>query len=321
MNYSLRKLYAVVGISKQAVHRYQQAQSAYWHAVEGLLLAVDALRAEHGGCGLDKMYRTLQPSFLGRDRFIELLQELGYGLRRKVRLHRTTYASIFRYQNLIEGILVYDINQVWQTDITYIEAQDRFYYAIFIIDIYSKRIIAHQLSDHMFAAANLTALKKAFKVRKANCFPNLIHHSDRGSQYGANAYTELLRKAQISISMGKKAQENAYAERVNGTIKNEYLDFKYLSSFSQVNRELNKAVKHYNNKRIHDHLPNDYSPIQFEKHLDEQKTPHRPFIIVHAFDRPDYKEAKSRKKATLNLMEKNDWQNNCPLLHNPIFFT
>lgn len=320
MNYSLQALYCVVGVSKQAVHGYQARQTLYWRAVAGLLLAVDDLREEHGGCGLEKMYRSLQPAFLGRDRFISLLQELGYGLKRKARPHRTTYSGIFRYDNLITGLLVDGINQVWQTDITYIQAGERFYYAIFIIDIYSKRIIAHQLSDNMYATANLAALKKAFKVRKARCFPSLIHHSDRGSQYGAKLYTDFLLEAQISISMGKKAQENAYAERVNGTIKNEYLDFKSLSSFNDVNRELNRAVKHYNNDRIHNHLPHDFSPIQFEEYLHSQNPPERPFIIIHAFDRPTFPEAKSRKKATLNRMEKNEGHNTCPLINNPIFF-
>lgn len=320
MSYSLNALYSTVGISKQAVHGYQARQITYWRAVEGLLSAVDALLEEHGGCGLEKMYRSLQPDFLGRDRFISLLQELGYGLKRKVRPHRTTYSSIFRYENLITGLLVDGINQVWQTDITYIQAGQRFYYAIFIIDIYSKRIIAHQLSDNMYATANLAALKKAFKVRKSSCFPNLIHHSDRGSQYGAKSYTDALLAAQISISMGKKAQENAYAERVNGTIKNEYLDFKFLSSFNDVNRELNRVVKHYNNTRIHNHLPHNYSPIQFEEYINSQNPDTRPFIIIHAFDRPTFLEAKSRKKATLNLMEKNEGHNYCPLINNPIFF-
>lgn len=320
MSYSLNALYVVVGTSKQAVHAYRNRQASYCRAVAGLLLAVDALREEHGGCGLEKMYRSLQPDFLGRDRFISLLQELGYGLKRKIRPYRTTYSSIFRYKNLITGLLVDGINQVWQTDITYIEAGEQFYYAIFIIDIYSKRIIAHQLSDNMYAKANLTALKKAFKVRKARCFPNLIHHSDRGSQYGAKLYTDALLAAQISISMGKKAQENAYAERINGTIKNEYLGFKSLSSFNDVNRELNRAVKHYNNDRIHNHLPHNYSPIQFEEYLHSQNPTARPFIIIHAFDRPNFLEAKSRKKATLNLMEKNDRTSTCPLINNPIYF-
>jgi putative transposase len=238
MSYSLNKLYAVVGISKQAVHGYAERQLAFMKAVEGLRLAVDAYLEDHGGCGLTKLYWTLQPAFLGRDRFIELFQSLGYGFKLKRSPKRTTYSGIFSYQNLIEGLLVTDINQVWQTDITYILAKDRYYYAVFIIDVYSKRILGYQVSNHMYTTANLKALKKSFKVRKASHFPNLIHHSDRGSQYGAKLYTEALSKANIHISMGRSAQENAYAERVNGIIKNEYLTFNSLATFKDVKREL-----------------------------------------------------------------------------------
>jgi putative transposase len=320
MSYSLNKLYAVVGISKQAVHGYAERQLAFMKAVEGLRLAVDAYLEDHGGCGLTKLYWTLQPAFLGRDRFIELFQSLGYGFKLKRSPKRTTYSGIFSYQNLIEGLLVTDINQVWQTDITYILAKDRYYYAVFIIDVYSKRILGYQVSNHMYTTANLKALKKSFKVRKASHFPNLIHHSDRGSQYGAKLYTEALSKANIHISMGRSAQENAYAERVNGIIKNEYLTFNSLATFNDVKRELNKAVKHYNNCRIHNHLPNRFSPLQFERYLQEQKSTDRPFIIIHAYDRLDYQEVKQNKLTTFNQMEKNFGELSAPLLTNPIFF-
>ena len=141
MTYSLNQLYQVVGISKQAVHAYGQKQARFALKLDSLLIEVDRLRSIHGGCGLEKIYRTLQPDFLGRDRFIGLLQRLGYGLKSQPKPSRTTYSSIFRYHNLIEGLLVDDINRVWQSDITYIYAHKQYYYAIFILDIYSKRIL------------------------------------------------------------------------------------------------------------------------------------------------------------------------------------
>jgi len=283
-------------------------------------VAVDELREDHGGCGLEKIYRTLRPDFLGRDRFIALFQELGYGLKRRPKGFKTTFSSVFRYDNLIEGRLLYDIDQLWQSDITYIRVGEEFYYAIFIIDVYSKRILSHLLSDHMFATANLKALKAAFKARKKQHFPQLIHHSDRGSQYGAKCYTTALEAAQVAISMGKKAQENAYAEKVNGTIKNEYLAYRTFTSFKQLKRELSKAVNHYNQGRIHNHLPHDQSPLQFEQALRRNPERNRPFIIVHAQDRPQYLWVKNNKLTTFNSMEKNAFFGVCPLTHNHIFF-
>jgi transposase InsO family protein len=320
MTYSLNALYTIVGITKQAVDAHSKRQASFWIQMECLLLEVDRLREIHGGCGLEKMYRTLRPDFVGRDRFIAILQQLGYGLKRKRSGIRTTFSSIYRYKNLIEGLLVYNINQVWQSDITYIFANGSYYYATFIVDVYSKRILGYQVSDHMYTTANIAALKQAFKVRGEDSLQGLIHHSDRGSQYGANDYVSMLLEAGAAISMGKKAQENAYAERVNGIIKNEYLAFKTLSTFQDVKREVRKAVLHYNNHRIHNHLPNDMTPNQFEEQLKIDFNVLRPFIIIHSMDRPDYHEAKSRKKPTLINMEKNTTFGQCPLVNNHYFF-
>lgn len=321
MSFSLNSLYSVVGISKQAVWAQAQREALLAPQLDALLMEVDRLLEEHGGCGLDKMYRTLQPDFLGRDRFISLMQELGYGRKAMKNPCRTTYAGHIRYPNLIEGLLVYGPNQVWQSDITYIRVGDAFYYAVFLIDIYTKRIVGFQVSDHMLAEANLAALQQAFKLRRGVPLNGLIHHSDRGSQYGAHLYTNVLKAQGIAISMGLHAQGNAYAERVNGTIKNEYLAYKSVTTFERLKREVAKAVKHYNEKRLHDSLPGRFTPVTFESYLAHQEMPQRPFIVVHAYDRPHYKAAKACKMPHLNLTEKNVLSGICPLLNNPFFFT
>ena len=82
MRYSLNQLYQSIGISKQAIHRYEQRQELFDQQVKQLLVEADELRAEHPGCGVEKMYYTLKPSFIGRDRFIELFMDLGFRLRR-----------------------------------------------------------------------------------------------------------------------------------------------------------------------------------------------------------------------------------------------
>lgn len=320
MSGSLSSLYRQLGISKQAVWAYARRASELAARLESLLIEADRLREVHGGCGLEKMYRTLKPDWIGRDRFITLLQEFGYGLKLRKSPSRTTYAGIFRYPNLIEGLMVFDINQVWQSDITYIRLGDQFYYAVFIIDIYSKRIVGFELSDHMYTSANLAALRMALRLRKDRQLDQLIHHSDRGSQYGAKAYTQALNAQSIRVSMGTKAQGNAYAERVNGTLKNEYLQYKSPANFDQLKRELSKAVKHYNRIRIHNHLPDDMSPIAFEQRINDKPEANRPFIIVHAYHRPDYNRVKSQKLITLIDMEKNAVKGICPLINNHYFF-
>lgn len=256
----MNQLYSCVGITKQAVHQYEIRQQELDSKVCLLICEVDKLRSEHPGCGVEKMYYTLMPDFIGRDRFVELFMKLGYRIKRNKNYRKTTYASKHsKYVNLIEGLLVHSPNQVWQSDITYIRLAGKFYYAVFIIDVYTKKIVGYSISDSLRAEANVRALKMA---TKDNGWP-VFHHSDRGSQYVYHVYTGLLSTNGTSISMGDTALDNAYAERINQTIKSEYLDYWKPKNFKELKAQMKKAVINYNTKRIHNHLDRK-TPIAFE---------------------------------------------------------
>ncbi|WP_313113713.1 IS3 family transposase [Aequorivita sediminis] len=258
MSFSMNMLYATVGISKQAVSQYNTRQKAFDKKVKQMMLEADELRADHPGCGVEKMYYTLKPDFIGRDRFIELMMELGYRLKRKKNYKRTTIASKIYYPNLIKGMEVDRPSMVWQSDITYIPIGDKHYYAVFIIDVYTKKIVGYKVSDNMRAQANVDALNMALKENDAP----LVHHSDRGSQYTYKGYIDLLRESGSQISMALSAHDNVYAERINRTIKEEYLDHWKPQTFNQLKRMTAKAVKNYNSKRLHNN--NDrMSPEKF----------------------------------------------------------
>jgi len=258
MSCSLDQLYRTIGISKQAVKRYADRQWAFDQRVSALIVEADVLRRAHPGCGVEKMYYTLRPDFIGRDRFVELFMGLGYKLHYKKKSHITTRRADFYYPNLIEGLQVDTACVVWQSDITYVRVGEQFFYLVFIIDIYTKKIVGHCASDNMRATANMKALKMALMDHQAP----LYHHSDRGSQYIYHQYTGLLKNLGTKISMGLIAQENAYAERVNGTIKNEFIEYWKPQDLRQLRAYLQKAVSYYNNKRPHDHIakrtPADY---------------------------------------------------------------
>lgn len=247
MSYSLNSLYREVGVSKQAVAQYAARQKIFDDKTAQLILEADELRKDHPGCGVEKMYYTLRPDFIGRDRFIELMMELGYRLKRNRNYRRTTIASKLYYPNLIKGMEINCPSKVWQSDITYIPIGEKHYYAVFIIDVYTKKIVGYKVSDNMRAKANVEALNMALRENKAP----LIHHSDRGSQYTYKNYIELLKRNGSQISMAKSAQDNAYAERINRTIKEEYLDHWKPKSFGQLRKMTAKAVANYNEKRIH----------------------------------------------------------------------
>jgi len=271
----MNQLYKTIGISKQAVYQYAERQATFNKKVAHLVMEADQLREEHPGCGVEKMYYTLRPDFIGRDRFVETFMDLGYRLKRKKNYRRTTMASDVYYPNLIKGMKVGAPSVVWQSDITYIRVGEKFYYAVFIIDVYTKKIVGYQVSDHMRAVANVKALQMALKSNK----PPEIHHSDRGSQYICNDYVNLLKDNGCRISMAKTAQDNAYAERINRTIKNDYIEHWKPKSFDQLKRMVKKAVNQYNTKRPHDNI-GKVSPMEFEKRLLMKRSFHQQSITI-----------------------------------------
>ena len=252
-------LYRVIGISKQAVSQATSRQHQFDEKLKWLIPKADAIRREHPGCGVEKMYYTLKPDFMGRDRFIDVFMGLGYRVKRSRNFRRTTIASKIYYPNLIQGHKVDAPSRVWQSDITFISMSDKFCYAVFIIDVYSKKIVGYQVSEHMRASANVRALQMALQTHK----PPQIHHSDRGSQYISKEYVSLLTQHNCKISMGLTAQDNAYAERFHRTIKEEYLDYWKPKTFAQLKYQIRKAVKNYNSKRIHQEIKRE-TPLSLE---------------------------------------------------------
>lgn len=279
MSYSLNSLYSEIGISKQAVYQYDKRQKIFNDKMFNIIELADLIRKEHPGCGVEKMYYTINPDFIGRDRFIEHFMELGYRLKPHKNYHRTTRSSDFYYPNFIEGLVLNKPSMVWQTDITYFRIGECFFYGIFIIDVYTKEIIGHKVSDNMRASANVFALKKALKNHKTPLF----HHSDRGSQYTSLEYTKILKSVGSTISMGLCAQDNAYAERINQTIKNEYLKHWKPNSFKALVTHVDRAVNHYNTKRLHNSFrPLKMTPIEFKKKMLNLPKQERPTETIYS---------------------------------------
>jgi len=271
----MSQLYKYVGITRQAIDQYRHRQDVFDHRVLCLLSEAEELRKEHPGCGLEKMYYTLNPHFIGRDRFIELFMDLGFRIKKRINYKRTTYAVASKYTNLIKGLAVSAPSVVWQSDITYYDVNDTFYYVVFIIDVYTKVIVGYTVSDNMRATANLKALEMALVSYKAP----LIHHSDRGGQYIYTEYIQLLEANNCKISMCKSSQDNAYAERINRTIKEEYLDYWKPSDYKQLNIDTKRAVEHYNTKRIHNNLDR-IKPAAFAQDWKKQRKENRKTINI-----------------------------------------
>lgn len=239
------------------------------------------VRKDHPTLGCRKLAIKLRQPGMGRDKLERLLLKSGMRVSYPPNYTKTTHSvrnSIF--SNLIKGMKLDAINQVVQTDITYLWVKNRFYYIVLIIDVYSRKIVGYQASDNMRAEGNIAALEMMISMRGKENVQGMIHHSDRGSQYHATAYLKLLAQNGIQVSMCREAWENAYTERLNRTLKDEYLKHRKIADLQDLKKQLASVVKLYNESRPHWGLPGQVAPLIFEATL--VKNEKRPVMELYA---------------------------------------
>lgn len=226
---------------------------------------VAQIRKDHPTMGCRDMYYKLRPEYMGRDAFEAFCRSEGLWSKRYRNKRRTTDSSgVIRFPNLIEGLTINKINQVWTSDITYYELNDRFYYITFIQDAYSRRILGHSVSDRLRTEdTTIQAIQKAIKTRKYDDLNNLILHSDGGGQYYDKEFIRLTRKHGIKNSMCIYPWENGKAERLNGVIKNNYLKHRTIKDLEDLILEVDRSVQLYNLDKPHIRLGR-LTPIKFE---------------------------------------------------------
>ena len=176
------------------------------------------------------------------------------------------------YPNLARNLILTATDQLWRADITYIRLRDEFVFLAVILDAYSRRVIGWALDRTMEDSLTLTALRMALSRRVVDA--GLVHHSDRGSQYASNHYTDLLKAHGIQISMSRKGNpwDNAACESFMKTLKyeevlrNEYRD---LADARASIREFLEKI--YNQKRLHSAL-GYVPPAEFEANQKDAAT-------------------------------------------------
>jgi transposase InsO family protein len=278
-----KDIYAVAGVSKQAVNKYKEKVQRQVVEISIMECIVKEERTKHKKLGLRKIYRIHWEEIpVGRDEFERIMIEMGYGIGRQRNWRVTTRVSRgYEYPNLIKGLVLDGINQVWQSDITYLKYRKKIYYLVLIIDVYSRYIVGYELSRDLSTQSNLNALNMALRSRGKERYDGLIHHSDRGSQYGSKEYTHKLKEHGIAISMCKEAWENAYAERVNGTIKKEYLDFISFDESRPLTPQITSSIRLYNEERPHWGLDDMRSPGLFERYTEGMQKIQRPRMTLY----------------------------------------
>lgn len=235
--------------------------------VHHLLTAQRKLLPKLGG---RKLYHEIKPVLLtnqikvGRDKVFAILKRHQMLIVPQRRYIQTTMSRHWmrKYPNLIKGISVTMPEQIWVSDITYIKTDEGNCYLNLVTDMYSRKIMGYALADSMDTESMIQAFKMALENRK---YPGrkLIHHSDRGLQYCSKEYVALSQKHGVNISMTENSDpyENAMAERMNRTLKEEFGLGNILQSKMHAKYLTEEAVYLYNNLRPHLAL-NMYKPQQ-----------------------------------------------------------
>lgn len=256
----METLCGLFGYSRQAYYQYVSENEYRDNAITPLIFeAVRNYRKEAPRMGILKLHYLVSTLFKGeqvpgRDAFFNLMRENGFVLRKRKTRKTTNSRHHFRkFENLIVGFEPTKPNQLWVSDITYLETADGTCYLSLITDAYSHKIVGWAVGETLEAIHPVAALEMALEDLNGNIPKGLIHHSDRGVQYCCHQYVEILQKNDICISMTQSGDplENAIAERVNGILKGEWLNDLRLNDLDDCKNELTRIIAFYNNKRPH----------------------------------------------------------------------
>ena len=246
------------GFSRQAY--YQGFRRGYESSTEidEILAAVNKIRESHPKMGTRKLKVVLARDYgidVGRDSLFEIMRNAGLLVRKRMRHRRTTFSGhgMRTYPNLIKEIGPSRPDEIWVTDITYLYVEGRHMYVFLVTDVYSRMVIGWKVADNMRDDNAIDALKMALHgMNPQHKRLPIIHHSDRGSQYCSLDYVKLMKRNGMEISMTESGdpRDNPIAERVNGTIKNEYL-YPLQVSMTGLRMRVQKAIHMYNTERPH----------------------------------------------------------------------
>lgn len=249
------------------------SRSSYYYRPQqrneiGLKEELTAIAGEFVKYGSRRLKEQLKRSGypIGRERVRRLMRELNIEVKvSKKRTPKTTDSNhpYWGTPNLVRGLEIIRPEQVWVADITYIHLITEVVYLAIVMDVFTRIIRGWHLSRNVDHELTLAALNKALSSGK---FPE-SHHSDQGRQYFADAYLKRLMSLNTQISFANKGKptQNAYAERVIRTIKDEEVYLNEYQGFDDAYQQIGKFIDDvYAKKRIHSSI-GYLTPVEFEE--------------------------------------------------------
>ncbi len=188
---------------------------------------------------------------INHKRVIRLMREMNlkalYPKRKKYNSKKNE--SVYPY--LLRGLSIDHPNYVWSTDITYIRLPQGFAYLICLIDVYSRFIVAWELSNSLDNKFCLQVIDKGLLIGK----PEIVN-TDQGVQFTSFEWIDLLKKNDIKISMDGvgRCLDNIFIERFWRTLKYENMSLMPYESMQDARTKITDFIRFYNNKRLHSSL-------------------------------------------------------------------
>jgi putative transposase len=239
---------------------------------ERLLAKIRELHAaNYYAYGSRRMWKTLRRAdeHVGRGRVERLMRTNAIrGAKRRGKPWRTTRPdpAARRRPDLVQrDFTARAPDELWVADLTYLRCWEGVVFFAFILDAYSRRIVGWQFAAHMRATLVLDALRMALAQRRPGADVQLVHHSDRGSQYTSIDYTQTLADHGVLASVGSigDAYDNALAESFVDSFKTELITDRVWRSRSQLELAVVEYVGWFNQARLHEAL-GDLPPAEFE---------------------------------------------------------
>ncbi len=270
-NYPITILCRAMQVSSSGYYAFmQRGPSARALENAKLLAEIKEIHVESRGTyGSPRMYRELiaRGCVVSPGRVERLMRENGISARRKRRFKVTTdskHNSPVAKNLLDRAFAVEAVDRKWAGDITYIWTREGWLYLAVILDLFSRRVVGWAMDHRIDRRLVLSALDMALTVREPS--DDLLHHSDRGSQYASDDYRKRLRAAGITCSMSRKGDcwDNAVVESFFGTLKQELVHRSDFETRAEARSAIFEYIEvFYNRWRRHSYI-GYMSPAEFE---------------------------------------------------------